>query len=83
MRRQIFHATSYGCDGEKILVTGPHATMKVPKSDAIRLAQVCLAQQQKYTLVNVRLQALHERWQARQLAALRKQLAKIRKLTNP
>ncbi len=51
---QTFHAQMYGCDGDKILVWAPGATMKVPKKDAVRLASVCLAQQRKFTIVDVK-----------------------------
>jgi hypothetical protein len=50
-------ATSYGCDGLMILVTGPAGTLRVPKCDAVRLAGVCLAAQGKrgkYVLVNLK-----------------------------
>ena len=47
-------ATMYGYDGCTILVTGPRGTMKVPKSDAVRLAGVCLKVQGKYALVSLK-----------------------------
>lgn len=47
-------AAMYGCDGFKILVTGPRGVMKVPKKDAIRLVNVCLTTQKKYVLVDLK-----------------------------
>ena len=44
----------FGCDGDKILVWGPKATMRVAKKDAIHLATVCLAQQKKFTIVDIK-----------------------------
>jgi hypothetical protein len=67
-KRVTATATMFGCDGEKILVWGPRATMKVAKKDAIRLAMVCLAQQKKFTIVNVKRYTKD----LRELAALRK-----------
>jgi len=69
-------AVMYGCDGYKILVTGWNGTMKVPKKDAIRLANVCLATQRKYALVDVK----RYNRDLRELAALRR-LTEPRKRT--
>lgn len=53
-KHQSFRATMYGCDGTNIVVWGPKAQMHVSKKDAVRLATVCLAQQKKFTLVDVK-----------------------------
>lgn len=62
----------YGCDGINIVVWGPKAQMNVSKRDAVRLAAVCLAQQKKYGLVDLK------RYN-RDL----KELAQLRKFTEP
>ncbi len=53
-KHQTFHSQMFGCDGQKVLVWSPRATMKVAKKDAVRLAAVCLAQQKKYVMVNLK-----------------------------
>lgn len=71
-KRFVGTADMFGCDGLKILVTGPRGTMKVSKKDAVRLAMICLSQQRKYTLVDVK----------RYNKDL-KELAQLRKFTEP
>lgn len=44
----------FGCDGVHIVVWGPKVQMNVSKRDAVRLAMVCLAQQKKFGLVDLK-----------------------------
>lgn len=83
-KHQTFRATMYGCDGTNIIVWGPKAQMRISKKDAVRLANVCLAQQKKYVLVDLKRynKDLKELAQLRKFLEVRQRIDKDEQLYN-
>jgi hypothetical protein len=50
-RPKIDKAMSFFWDGKKINITGKHSVMRVNKTDAYRLAIVCLAADSRFELL--------------------------------
>jgi hypothetical protein len=51
VKRRIDKAMSFGWDGKRVIVYGEHIEMRVNKSDAYRLALICVAADPKFSLV--------------------------------